>query len=204
MPMPKTNENKTAPFGRMIICRADQVVKKTRELQPAAVLSIEHPGAQQGEHGAVPRLTDGTPQKILSFWDSEHGAQAGPDIEQVEAGMLFIFENLKKGDVIVHCHAGVSRSTGVALGVLSMMYPREEEKKLVEMLLDIRPTAGPNIIVVEHADVLTGRGGKLLAAVKENETITVKRQKAEMGRAGWLARNPDTYKKMHPEKFPPK
>jgi predicted protein tyrosine phosphatase len=191
-------------FGNIIICRADQVVKKTRELKPAAVLSIEHPDVRPGEHGYVPRLDDATPQKILSFWDSEHGAQKGPDLEQVEAGMLYVFEHLKKGDVIVHCHAGVSRSTGLALGVLSMIHPNIDENKLVDMLLEIRPQSGPNIIVVDHADRLTGRGGKLLQAVKDNETITIKREKAELGRKGWLQRNPDTYRKMHPEKFPPK
>lgn len=193
----------TAPqWGKIIICRADPVVKKTAELKPVAVLSIEHPGAQPGDHGAVPRLSDGTPQKILTFWDSEHPVADGPDVDQVEAGILYTVEHLKKGDVIVHCHAGISRSVAVALGALSMIHPRKNENELIEMILDIRAKAAPNIIVVELADKLTGRNGKLLAAVKAHPQIAYSRKMAERGRRMWLAKNPETFKKMHPEKFP--
>jgi predicted protein tyrosine phosphatase len=188
--------------GNIIICRADQVVKKCAQIKPAAVLSIEHPGVQPGEHGAVPRLNDGTPQKILTFWDSEHRVTGGPDPEQVQDGIAFALEHLKKGDVIIHCHAGISRSTGVALGVLSALYPHDAPEQLIEKLMAIRPRAAPNIIVVEQADTITGRNGTLLKAVNDNIAITTARKMAEMGRTAWLIRNPETYKKMHPEKFP--
>lgn len=190
-------------MGNIIICKADQVVKKTAKLKPAAVLSIEHPGVKQGEHGAVPRLTDGTPQMILTFWDSEHNVAQGPDPEQIEQGIAFAMEHITKGDVIIHCHAGVSRSTAIALGVLSLLHPHKSAEKIVEMLLEIRPQSGPNIVAVGIVDELTGRDGKLLAAVKNHPGITEKRMKAEIGRKGWLNRNPETYKKMHPEMFPP-
>lgn len=191
-------------LGKIIICRADQLVRKVAEFKPAAVLSIEHPGAKPGDHGAVPRLGCGTPQKILTFWDSEHGAENGPDVDQVEAGILFIAEHLRRGgDVIVHCHAGVSRSTALALGALSLLHPRKSAPELVEMLLAIRPQSGPNIVAVELADRLTSRNGTLLAAVRDNRQIAQKRAMAERGRRQWLAKNPETYRRMHPEKFPP-
>lgn len=189
--------------GTLIVCRADQLIKKVAELKPRAVLSIEHPGAQPGAHGSVPRLTDGTPQMVLTFWDSEEPCAGGPDIEQVEKGLAFVMENITKGDVIIHCNAGVSRSTALALGVLSLLNPRASENELIDRLLEIRPIAAPNILVVGLVDELTGRGGRLLKAVAENEKITAARHKADIGRNGWLQRNPDTYRQMHPEKFPP-
>lgn len=187
--------------GTIVICRASEVEKKAAELKPAAVLSIEHPGVKEGEHGWVPRLS-GTTQKILSFWDSEQKVTGGPDIEQVEQGLAFVMENIVKGDVIIHCHAGISRSTAMALGALSLLHPHKSEEKLIEMLLELRPKAAPNIIVVEMIDQLTGRKGKLLKAVRDNKQISTARKFADIGRKGWLKRNPETYKKMHPEKFP--
>src|SRR5665213_907458 len=80
------------PKGKILICQADEVVKKVAELKPAAVLSIEHPGVKQGEAGFAPRLTDGTPQMILCFWDAEQPLERGPDIEQVEQGLAFAME----------------------------------------------------------------------------------------------------------------
>src|SRR3954463_15443362 len=140
-------------MGKIIICRADELEETVKSAKPAAVLSIEHPDATLGK-GAAPRLTDGTPQKILTFWDSEHPVTDGPDIEQIEQGVAFVMEKITKGDVIIHCHAGKSRSTAVALGVLAQLHPHMDEKALIDKLLQIRPQAAPNILVVEMVDKL--------------------------------------------------
>jgi predicted protein tyrosine phosphatase len=175
----------------LIICRADEVEGKVAASKPAAVLSIEHPGVKQGEKGYAPRLTDGTPQLLLTFWDVEMEIKDGPDLAQVEQGLAFAMEHIRKGDVIIHCHAGKARSTGLALGVLSQLYPRENEEALLKRLLAIRPEAAPNIAVVEMVDRLTGRGGKLLQAVKDHPQITAARAEADIGREHWRKNNPE-------------
>ena len=188
--------------GGLIICRADELLQKTAERKPAAVLSIEHPDATAGQ-GAAPRLTDGTAQLILSFWDSELPVAGGPDIEQVEQGLAFVMEHIAEGDVIIHCNAGKARSTALALGVLALLNPHSSEKELVDKLLVLRPEAAPNTIVTGMVDELTGRNGRLLQAVQDNPTITTARAQAKAGRTRWLENNPDAYKKMYPEKSPP-
>jgi predicted protein tyrosine phosphatase len=190
-------------MGKIIICRADEMVQKKEETKPSAVLSIEYPGVMPEERGAAPRLDCGTPQLILSLWDSEHVVAGGPDMEQVEQGIVFILEHISRGDVIVHCHAGKSRSVAVALGALALLHPQKSEDALIDILLDIRPIAAPNIIIVEMVDELTGRDGKLLQAVRDHEKITAARERTEARRKEWLENNPETYRKMHPEKFPP-
>jgi len=188
-------------MGEIIICAADELVEKVKIEKPAAVLSIEHPGATPDKGGA-PRLTDGTKQKILTFWDSEQPVTLGPDIHEIEQGIAYVMENIVKGDVIIHCHGGIARSTAVALGVLAQLHPHMDEKALIDKLLQIRPQAKPNMLVVEMADQLAGRGGKLVAAVKNHPVLQATRAKAEEGRQSWLQENMDSYKKMHPEKFP--
>jgi predicted protein tyrosine phosphatase len=180
--------------GKIIICRADEAAEKAKALKPAAVLSIEHPGAEEG-HGRAPRLK-GVEQKILTFWDSEQPVTGGPDIGQVEQGIAFVVENLLKGDVIVHCHKGKARSAALALGALAQVYPFDSETALIERLLKIRPEAAPNILVVEMADKLAGREGQLLSAVKNHPALCVARAKAEEGRARWISRNPEKFPKM--------
>ena len=177
----------------IIICRADEVVANVAKLKPVAVLSIEHPEAKPEQTGSAPRLTDGTPQMILNFFDYpfENGP-GGPDIEQVEQGLAFIMDSLAKakgGNVIIHCALGKSRSVGMALGVLSQLYPRESEAALIKRLVAIRPEAAPNILVVEMVDKLTGRKGKLLQAVLDDPKITAARETAAASRAAWIKKN---------------
>lgn len=188
------------------ICRADEVVEKVKALHPGAVLSIEHPGVKPGEKGYAPRLMDGTPhsatadtpQMILTFWDTEDKrVPQGPDREQVKRGLEFILPHVAAGEnVIIHCQAGISRSTAMALGVLSTLNPQDDEKTLIKKLLALRPQAAPNIIVVGLVDELTGRHGKLLKAVLDNPQFTAARAMVNLGRLAW--------RQAHPEKFPPK
>lgn len=200
---------------RIIITRADEMVKTLDTAandnaggKILAVLSIEHPGVQPGAKGSAPRL-DATahanvPQKILSFWDAEQKVHQGPDLPQVEAGLAFVMEHLQKnedGAVLIHCHAGKSRSVALALGALSLMHPEKGEREILDMLLDIRPIAAPNIIMVEMLDTLTGREGKLLQAVLDHPVIGEQRRVAEENRQSLLRERPEMLQKMHPEKF---
>lgn len=185
----------------ILVTRYDEVVKMVSERPVAAVLSIEHPGVTPDATGYAPRLQN-TPQKILTFWDAEVPVANGPDMTQVEEGIAFAMEHAAKGDIIIHCKAGRSRSTALALGVLSAMYPHDDEQSLINQLLDIRPQAAPNIIVVEFVDVLTGRNGKLLQAVLQHEGLTAARARTEKDRQRALERNPELAYKLFPEKFP--
>lgn len=200
-------------MNRIIITRADEVLQTLQsraetEAPVRAVLSIEHPGAKPGVKGAAPRLIgtphSAVPQKVLAFWDAEQKVHQGPDLEQVSDGLSFVMEQLTQhadGDVLIHCHAGKSRSVAMALGVLSLLKPHADEKELIDDLLAIRPIAAPNIIVVEMVDQLTGRNGKLLKAVEDHPVLSEQRRVTEQRRQNMLKENPEMLKKMHPEKF---
>ncbi len=70
------------------------------------------------------------------------------------------------------------------------------------MLMEIRPVAAPNILVVEIADRIAGRGGRLKQAVLDHPAITENRAAAEASRQRALAQNPEILQKLYPEKFP--
>ena len=111
------------PNEPIIICRANEVFKHLDQQFVAAVLSIEHPGAEQERRGAAPRLAasdhDAVPQKILTFWDSEQQVKNGPDKAQVKAGLDFVMDHINEGPVIIHCAAGKARSTALRLAISS-------------------------------------------------------------------------------------
>lgn len=183
----------------LIVCARTEVEKILAASPVAAVLSIEHPGATPAKGGA-PRLSD-VPQKILCFWDSEMPVANGPDMDQVEAGIAFVMEHALDGDVIIHCNAGKARSAALALGVLAILHPREDEGQLIDRLLAQRPQAAPNILVLLLADRIAGREGKLLQAVLDHPGMTAARAATEARRQELLKADPDLAQKLFPEKF---
>ena len=189
------------------VCRASELLKKVDEATPAAVLSFEHPGVEAGQPGHAPRLCengfDDIPQLVLTFWDSEQEVANGPDRAQVERGLDFVMEHIGQGPVIIHCKAGKSRSVAMTLGVLSKLYPGKPEKELIGMLLEIRPQAAPNILMVQMLDEMTGRGGRLTQAVLDDPVLSQQRAQAESNRRDLARERPDLYRKMFPEKFKP-
>jgi predicted protein tyrosine phosphatase len=66
---------------------------------------------------------------------------------------------------LVHCHMGISRSTAAMAVLLAQLHPEADEDRIFSRILEIRPQAWPNCVMIELADDLLGRGGRLVAAV---------------------------------------
>ena len=69
--------------------------------------------------------------------------------------------------LLVHCWAGISRSSATAFIAACMNNPDAEEKSIAEAIAKASPTAFPNTLIVEHADKILGRGGRMATAATE-------------------------------------
>jgi predicted protein tyrosine phosphatase len=68
--------------------------------------------------------------------------------------------------MLVHCWAGVSRSTAAAY-VVACARSGGSEVELARALRHASPGATPNPLIVAHADALLGRSGRMVAAIAE-------------------------------------
>ena len=193
--------------GKIIISGVirDELKKNIAAHPDAVVLSIVHPWNPESKIEderipAAPILTDRS-QKMLCFYDVEFHGSKTPDFEQVEEGIQFVMDNIGSRDVIIHCHKGKSRSSAIALGALALVYPDDSAEKLIEKLLEMRPQAAPNIIVVQYADMIAGRDGKLVQAVADHPVLTAQREAAHTSRVNALKNDPDKARKIYPEQF---
>lgn len=102
--------------------------------------------------------------------------EPGPDLvlpqsEHVEAildfGRSLAADTTLREDahLLVHCHMGVSRSTAAMAMLVAQSSPREIEDEIFARLLELRPQAWPNSRMIEFADDLLGRRGRLTAAL---------------------------------------
>jgi predicted protein tyrosine phosphatase len=66
--------------------------------------------------------------------------------------------------LLVHCHAGVSRSTAAAALILAQAHPDRPAGEALDAVARIRPRAWPNLRILEFGDALLGRDGEIIAA----------------------------------------
>jgi predicted protein tyrosine phosphatase len=66
--------------------------------------------------------------------------------------------------LLVHCHAGVSRSTAAMTLILAQALPEVSANRIFGEVLRIRPQAWPNLRILELGDAMLGRQGELVAA----------------------------------------
>ncbi|MBV9290316.1 MAG: protein-tyrosine-phosphatase [Hyphomicrobiales bacterium] len=88
-----------------------------------------------------------------------------PQKADVAAILAFARDAGDISHLLIHCHAGISRSTASMLMILAQAHPRESERQAADRLVRIRPQAWPNSRMVSFADELLGRGGRLMAAL---------------------------------------
>jgi predicted protein tyrosine phosphatase len=87
-----------------------------------------------------------------------------PQKPDVEAILTFGRDAAEAGGLLIHCHAGISRSTAATLMILAQAHPDEGEDSLADRLLQTRPQAWPNSRMIRFADDLLDREGRLMAA----------------------------------------
>jgi predicted protein tyrosine phosphatase len=67
--------------------------------------------------------------------------------------------------LLVHCAAGISRSTAAAFAILAQALGPGRETEAINHVVTIRPECFPNGLLVQHADELLSRGGALTRAL---------------------------------------
>ncbi len=94
-------------------------------------------------------------------------ADAAPKKEQVEFLLQWVNKLPTDAHLVIHCYAGVSRSTAAALAVKVQELGVSQVKEAIDWLLEIRPQACPNPVITKFADELLNAKGELHAAAEE-------------------------------------
>ena len=89
-----------------------------------------------------------------------------PAEEHVEQILAFAREWDRAQPMVIHCYAGVSRSTAAAFITACALAPERLEADIAQALRAASPPATPNALLVEVADRMLARDGRMVAAVK--------------------------------------
>jgi predicted protein tyrosine phosphatase len=89
-----------------------------------------------------------------------------PDDEHVTKLIAFVRGWDRAKPLVVHCYAGISRSTAGAFVAACALNPQRSEFAIAQALREASGTATPNLRIVSLADRMLGRGGRMTAAIE--------------------------------------
>src|SRR6187399_2101748 len=73
----------------------------------------------------------------------------------------------RSAPLVVHCYAGISRSTASAFAAVCALNPHRDEIEIARQIRARSPIASPNRLIVSLADKALGREGRMLRALDE-------------------------------------
>lgn len=151
------------PF-KVTICGLTEL-RLHRAAQVSHVLSILDPAYPVpdafADYGAHAKLE-------LRFHDIivEREAEVLPQQAHVDQVLEFGADLAADAHLLVHCHMGISRSTASTALLVAQAAPEMAAEDIFGELLKIRPQIWPNLRIVEMGDERLGRGGSMVAAVR--------------------------------------
>lgn len=128
--------------------------------------------------GAVPPELVGIEKPILFL--RFHDAIAGdvdfvfPTDDGIRTLLAFDRDATDEERLVVHCTAGVSRSTAALVILLAQRHPGNDDA-IFAGLRNLRPHAWPNSFTIEIADRLLERNGSLIAALRRHYIVQAQR-----------------------------
>jgi predicted protein tyrosine phosphatase len=143
------------------LARLHETVEETGALHVVSLIgdevAIDRPQAIAAENHLWLRLHD-----ISSPLDG----YVMPDEQHIADLLNFVRRWDRRAPMVVHCYAGISRSTASAFASVCALNPRRDEDSIAQALRLASPTATPNIKIVALADQLLGRQGRMVAAIE--------------------------------------
>jgi predicted protein tyrosine phosphatase len=142
-------------------------LSRVRELvgarHPELIVSLLDPDFE------TPDLGYGSRHLRLTFHDIHvvSGDAILPSPRHVSDLLSFLKGWTTSGPLLVHCRAGIGRSTAAAYIAFCFMNPEVPELALAAALRDAAPLARPNETLIRIADSVMDRGGRMGAAIAE-------------------------------------
>ncbi|MGX9426824.1 MULTISPECIES: tyrosine phosphatase family protein [Bradyrhizobium] len=117
--------------------------------RPASVLEVNHLRVQVDD---ITEVMDGF---------------IAPSERHIEQVLNFVRGWDRSAPMVVHCYAGISRSTASAFAAACALNPHRDEAEIARKIRAASPIASPNRLMVSLADKALGREGRMVRALDE-------------------------------------
>jgi len=148
----------------IVVCPLSRVPDMARERKPSHVVSLLDPGTSFPDlHGY------GVQHFRLPIHDIETETQGWDLLCETRMRRILDFVGgwEREAPILIHCYAGISRSTATAYITACSHNPAVDEEEIALALRAASPAASPNRRFVALADAELGRGGRMVRAIEK-------------------------------------
>lgn len=118
--------------------------------------TVRRPAAIEAERHLVLGVSD------ISAPQADHILPAETHVREL---LDFVHGWDRSRPLLIHCYAGISRSTAALYIAACVLQPARSEAGIASDLRRASPSATPNRLLVEIADGLLGRGGRMISGI---------------------------------------
>jgi len=150
---------------KIVVCPLSQVSQMVAAHAPERIVSLLDPGfvfpnfgpAYAGRHLrlSLHDVHDSAPDQVL------------PGSGHVDQLLSFLRRWDRSAPLLVHCRAGIGRSTAAAFIAACLHSPNRNEREIALALRHISPLARPNELLVKLADLKMIRNGRMAEAIAQ-------------------------------------
>ena len=147
----------------ILVCPLSHVEFIVKARRPERIVSILDPEFE------TPDLGYADHHLRLTFHDIHVLTEGAvlPSFEHILELISFVGGWTRVGPLLVHCRAGIGRSTAIAFVVSCLHNPTASERSIAQELRRVAPLARPNETLIGLADEIMHRSGRMSAAISE-------------------------------------
>lgn len=148
----------------IIVCPLSRAPEIARQRKVSHVVSLLDPGTP---FPVIDNCHDNRRLRVsVHDIEEEMAGLDRPSIEHMRAILDFVTGWDRSDPMLIHCYAGISRSTATAYITACAHNPDTPETKIAQALREASVSANPNRRFVALADAALARNGRMLAAVE--------------------------------------
>ena len=149
----------------ILVCPLSKVMNTIATRAPERIVSLLDPGLAFPEAG--PAYLD---RHLCLHLHDVHIPTEGyvmPTAKHVDELLAFLTLWSRTAPILIHCRAGIGRSTAAAFIAACLYNPHADEREIASALRRASPLARPNAALIKLADTALGRNGRMSEAIAE-------------------------------------
>jgi predicted protein tyrosine phosphatase len=148
----------------IVVCPLSALDAVIAQRRPSHVVTLLGPDRMIGAHPAMP--ADRHLRLLMDDIERPSPGMIAPTALMIEDLLAFAETWDARDPMVLHCFAGISRSTAAAFTLACARNPAADEGAIALALRASAPHAMPNRRIVAFADDILGRRGRMLEALE--------------------------------------